>query len=55
MAVVVHEFEVDVVGQEAVPQANAPGPSEQKPKLGAHQLSQILARLSERSERLRAH
>jgi hypothetical protein len=55
MGVVVHEFEVDVVGQETVSQANRPAPSEEKPKLGGHQLSQMVVRLNERAERLRAH
>lgn len=55
MGVVIHEFEVDVVGQEAASQANRPAASEEKPKLGAHQLSQMGVRLNERAERLRAH
>jgi len=55
MGVVVHEFEVDVVGQEAAPSGNSPGVPEDRPKLGTHQLSQVLARLDDRTERLRAH
>ncbi len=55
MGVVVHEFEVDVVGPEATPQANRSVATEEKPKLGAHHLDQIAVRLHERSERLRAH
>jgi hypothetical protein len=55
MGVVVHEFEVDVVGQEAASQANVPVVSEDKTKLGAHQLTQIVTRLNERMERIRAH
>jgi hypothetical protein len=55
MAVIIHEFEVDVQ-PESQPSGAAPvAPSVSTPQVGAQEIEHIMRRQLERFERLRAH